>query len=405
MQSPSRTIAILGCTQVISWGALYYAFTILAPVIQLELGWSARIVFGAFSWSLLVAGIVSTPVGILLDRHGGRPMMGAGSVVCGFGLIALSQCHGVLAWFGAWTVLGLAMALTLYEAAFATINRKFGDQGRPSIARLTLIAGFSSTVFWPLTQWLNTEAGWRNTYLIYGLLELTVCLGLHLLLGKDPARARHPAVGARTGHTLREAVVHPAFWKLALAFAANSFIFSAMSIHLIPLLHRLGHPSVLVLLAASLIGPIQVIGRIGEMTLGRQASPQRVGTYTFATLPAALAVLWLFGSAAWAVALFCLLYGLSNGIITIVRGTIPQAMFGREHYGAISGAMAGPSLLAKAAGPLVVGVFLHDAATPAPVLIGLLVVALLSLMFYLGAVRAGTRGAELAREQANTPAA
>src|SRR4051812_22945387 len=111
MQTPSRTIAILGCTQVISWGALYYAFTILAPAVQQEFGWSARIVFGAFSWALLVAGIVSTPVGILLDRHGGRPVMGAGSVVCGLGLIGLSQCHGLVAWFGAWTVLGLAMAL------------------------------------------------------------------------------------------------------------------------------------------------------------------------------------------------------------------------------------------------------------------------------------------------------
>src|SRR5690606_4914886 len=125
------------------------------------------------------------------------------------------------------------------------------------------------------------------------------------------------------------AVSHPAFWKLAFAFATNAFIFSALSVHLIPILNRLGHPVATVVLFAAIIGPMQVAGRIGEMVFAGRTRPQTVGKVTFATLPAALLALVFFGVHQWAIGLFCVLYGLSNGILTIVRGTIPQALFGR----------------------------------------------------------------------------
>jgi predicted MFS family arabinose efflux permease len=396
MQASTRTVGLLACTQIISWGSLYYAFTVLAPAVQREFGWSAGTVFGAFSWSLLVAGIVSAPVGALLDHYGGRLIMAAGSAIAGAGLIALSQCHSVLGYFVAWSVLGVAMSLTLYEAAFAAINRKLLTGSRQAISRLTLFGGFASTVFWPLAQTLETHIGWRQSYLLFGALHLTLCLVLHLLLGADPARVPSGlAPAADNNFTLRQAVRHPAFWKLAMAFAANSFIFSSLSVHLIPLLQRAGHPGAFVVLAASVIGPMQVLGRIGEMTLGRHARAQTAGIFTFAALPAALCVLWLFGAAAWAVAVFCILYGLSNGVLTIVRGTIPQALFGRRHYGAISGALAGPSLLAKAAGPLAAALLLQAYPQASMLLVLLLMMALASLGFYLGAISSGRReGAE-----------
>jgi len=389
-----HTIGILAFTQIASWGSLYYAFSIVAPSIGQELGMRAELVYGAFSWSLLVAGLVATPTGILLDRFGGQWVMATGSLVCGIGLIWLSQAAGMLSYFGAWTVLGIAMSLTLYEAAFATINRKFHQNSRQVISTLTLFAGFASTVFWPLTLQLNTIIGWRHTYFSFGIVQLLLCLPLHLMLGRDVPAAHAPHTTPERSHTLAEALRHPAFWKLAMAFSANMFIFSALSVHLIPLLKDFGHAETLAVLMSALIGPMQVAGRICERSFARDAAPQTVGKFTFAALPAAVLVLLLFGTHAWSVAVFCILYGLSNGILTIVRGTIPQAMFGRQNYGAISGAMAGPSLLAKAAGPLVAAAILRAYPQPFAFLVVLLAISVVSLGFYLGAVKRADGGSE-----------
>jgi MFS family permease len=386
----SKIVGILAVTQIVSWGSLYYAFTIVAPDIQRELALAPELVFGAFSWALLVAGLAATPVGILLDRFGGRHVMAAGSFLCFLGLAWLARCSGAASYYLAWTLLGLAMALTLYEAAFATINRKLDTGPRQAISTLTLFGGFASTLFWPLTAKLHAVLGWRDTYLWYGVAQLAVCMPLHLWLGADPARAgrRGGSVDARRGYTLAQALRHRAFWVLALAFSANTFIFSAMAVHLIPLIERLGQSAATAVLLAALIGPMQVLGRIGEMTLARNTAPQTVGKLTFAMLPAALLVLVLAGAQGWAVALSCILYGLSNGILTIVRASIPQALFGRENYGAIAGAMAGPSLLSKAAGPLVAAALLRQEGGPALLLAMLLALSIASLAFYLRAVGA-----------------
>ncbi|MBC3919320.1 MFS transporter [Undibacterium sp. CY18W] len=388
-----QTIAILAVTQILSWGSLYYAIAILAPEIQKEMGWRAELVFGAFSWSLLVAGMIATYSGMLLDRHGGRLVMGMGSATCGLGLILLSSAHTLPIYFLAWSILGLAMAMTLYEAAFATITHHFTIHSRQAISTLTLFGGFASTVFWPLTQKLNSMIGWRDTYLAYGIAQLLVCLPLHLLLQKKRAVPHVEIAKAKTApdtqrsHSLQEALRNPTFWKLAFAFSANSFVFSALSVHLIPLLGQVGHPVTLAVFMAALIGPMQVAGRIGEMTLARNALPQTVGKFTFAALPAALLTLILFGTHAWAIALFCVFYGLSNGILTIVRGTIPQALFGTKNYGAISGAMSGPALFSKAAGPLIIASLVQHASSPDVIFACLLLFSIASLAFYLAALK------------------
>ncbi len=389
--SPARkTIGILAFTQIMSWGSLYYAFAVLAPAIQRELGLSAETAFAAFSWSLLVAGVAATPVGALVDRHGGRYVMAAGSLASAIGMAWMARCTSTASYFGAWTVIGLAMALTLYEAAFATINRKVEVGAPRAISTLTLFAGFASTIFWPLTQFVAARIGWRDTYLAYAALQMAACLPLHLWLGRDQARPPVCAHAPRDSHTLNEAIRHPAFWKLALAFSANVFIFSALAVHLIPLLQSLGHsPSVAVLLAA-LVGPMQVAGRIGERTLARDKAPQVVGRFVFSTLPFGLLALALLGSKAWAVALFCMLYGMSNGVLTIIRGTLPRVLFGPRNYGAITGAMAAPSLVSKAVGPLVGAALLSGAAGPMVLPLVLFGFALASLLLYLSAVRPAT---------------
>lgn len=385
-----KIIGILAVTQLVSWGSLYYAFTILAPEIQHETGWRAELVFGAFSWCILVAGLVAAPAGILLDRLGGRWVMASGSLLCGGGFMLLGGSHSVLWYFIAWSVLGVAMALVLYEAAFATINREFTQGARSGISTLTLVGGLASTVFWPLTLKLNNLIGWRDTYLLYGVLQLVLCVPLHMLLSashKLPLPSARSSVHTVASFTLQQALRDSAFWKLAFAFSANSFIFSALSVHLIPLLQRFGHPIASVVLMAALIGPLQVAGRIGEMVFARRVLPQAVGRVTFSALPAALLALVLCGAQLWAAAVFCMLYGLSNGILTIVRGTIPQALYGRENYGAISGALAGPALISKAAGPLAIAMLMAVDRSPVPILALLLACSLASLGFYLAAVR------------------
>ncbi len=401
-REPWNIVRILAFTQVVSWGSLYYAFTILAPGMQRETGWSIGIVFGAYSWSLLIAGLASTPAGMLLDRFGGRHVMGLGSLLAGVGLLWLGNAQSVAHYFAAWTVIGVAMAMVLYEAAFATINREFLLHARKGISVLTLFGGLASTVFWPLTLKLNGMFGWRTTWMIYGAVQLAMCAPLHALLAAGERRSLGSGASAASDtpvtrdFTLQEALRDPTFWKLAFAFSANMFIFSALAVHLIPLLQRFGHSIGTAVFVATLIGPFQVLGRIGEMTCARNALPQTVGKLVFATLPVALLALLLFGQHQIAAAGFCVLFGLSNGILTIVRGTVPQALFGRENYGAISGAMAGPALLAKAAGPLAVAAFVEINSSPYWLLAILLLVSAVSLAFYVAALQTKRPEAALA---------
>jgi MFS family permease len=387
-QEPWKIVYLLAVTQIVAFGSLYYAFAILAPEIQRETGWRTEIVFGAFSWSLLVAGLATTPAGMLIDRFGGRAVMGCGSVMAGLGLIGVGICQSVAFYFISWTLAGIGMATVLYEAAFATINREFMRDARKGISVLTLFAGFASTLFWPLTLALNNTFGWRQAWIAYGVLHLVLCAPLHALLGNSKRHPGAPAnVEAARDYTLKEALRDPVFWKLAFAFSTNMFIFSALSVHLIPLLQRLGHSLAAAVLVSTLIGPMQVAGRLGEMAFANRMQPQTVGKLTFAMLPAGLLALLFFGQHQSAAALFCILYGMTNGILTIVRGTVPQALFGRENYGAISGALAGPSLLAKAAGPLAVAALIEFDSSPFLLLGGLLLISILSLGGFLAALK------------------
>lgn len=392
-KEPWKIVYLLAFTQIVSWGSLYYAFAIVASDIQRELGWRTEIVYGAFSWSLLVAGLASTPAGLLIDRFGGRPVMGVGSLVAGLGMIGIGSAHSISLYFAAWTAAGVGMAMVLYEAAFATINREFLLNPRKGISVLTLFGGLASTVFWPLTLKLNGMIGWRDTFLIYGVVHLAMCAPMHAMLDPAMRRARMAAAHTVRNYTLHEAVRDPAFWKLAAAFSTNMFIFSALSVHLIPLLQRFGHSAATAVLVSALIGPMQVAGRIGEMTFARHIRPQNVGKLTFSLLPAGLLALLFLGEHQFAVAAFCVMYGVSNGVLTIVRGTVPQTLFGRENYGAISGALAGPSLLAKAAGPLAAAAFVQANPQPAWLLGILFVVSIMSLWCFLVAVK--SRGGDL----------
>lgn len=385
-KEPWRIVRLLAVTQVISWGSLFYAFAILAGDMQRELGWRNELIFGAYSLSLLVAGLAATPAGMLIDRIGGRAVMSCGSLVAAGGFAVVGTAGSVAAYFAGWIVVGIAMSMVLYEAAFATINREFLHGARQGISVLTLFGGLASTVFWPLTLKLNGMFGWRDTLLIYAAIHLLVCAPLHAQLhaSAQPAVRRLQARGATLGEALRA----PAFWLLAVSFSCNMFVFSSLAVHLIPLLQRFGHSAATAVLVATLIGPMQVAGRVAELAFASRLSPRAVGRLTFAVMPAALLALLFYGEHASAVALFCMLYGASNGVLTIVRGTLPQELFGRDNYGAIAGALSGPSLVAKALGPLAAAMIVGWNPAPGWLLGILLAVALFSLLCFLAAVRA-----------------
>jgi MFS family permease len=346
----------LSVTQIISWGSIFYAFSVLLAPIALETGWTREVIVGAFSLSLLVAGVASAPVGMLIDRFGGRVVMSLGSLIGAVVLMLLGEAHTVTAFYAAWAVLGVAAAMLLYEPAFAVIYANFGLNARKAITALTLVAGFASTVFWPLTQSLVSGLGWRHTVLALGIMNLLVCLPMHAVL--LPARGARRRDRARTAAVPRDQrglgsiLKTKSLWLLAFAFTANILAFSALSVHLIPLLHEKGFAPMHAVWLAALVGPMQVGGRLIEFTVGRRFSPRVVGLVALGLLPLALVALMSTASGLRMSIAFVVLYGASNGVMTIIRATFPAEMFGRDHYGAVNGALAAPVIASRAAGPL-----------------------------------------------------
>ena len=357
---PWRVVWTLSVTQVISWGSMFYALSVLLVPIEQELGWSRDAIIGAFSLSLLCTGLTSLPVGMLIDRYGGRAVMGCGSLAAAVLFLLLSRVETLTAFYAIWVGLGFAMSMTLYEPAFAVITACFGGSARKGITALTLAGGFASTVFWPLTQFLIAELGWRNALLTLALLNFIVCMPLHALFlppsPRRPSAAAHGGGGVAThaaGPALRDIVRTRAFLMLAVTFTANMLAFSALSVHLIPLLHEKGFSSADAVLLAAVVGPMQVAGRIWEYTLGAGLRATQVALGALILFPLAVSILYFGGGTWFLVIAFIACYGVSNGIMTIARGTIPVEIFGRERYGAVNGALSAPVLASRAGGPLV----------------------------------------------------
>lgn len=348
------TICALGIAQIISWGSLYYAISFLITPLMEASGGDKPSVFAAFSLGLLVSGLLSAPVGALIDRVGGRGVMTAGSVAGAALLALLSQVQSVFGLYAVWAGLGVVMAATLYDPAFAVITRLFAANYRRAITTLTLFGGFASTVFWPLTQFLIAEFGWRNALLALALLNLVVCAPLHWWVLPRDGRAGRPRLAASGGPgAFRAALRTPVFYLLTIAFTGNALVFSATQVHLMSMLQEKQLSAASAALVGAMIGPMQVTGRVLELAFASRLAASTIGILAMAFLPLSL---WLLGAAGvhWPMLVaFAVIYGIGNGVMTIVRGAIAAELFGREAYGAINGAMAAPVIVAKAAGPLV----------------------------------------------------
>lgn len=379
----------LGIAQVISWGSFYYAFALLMRPLGARLQVDGAVVVGAFSLALLVTGLLSAAAGAWIDRHGGRALMSLGSLAGALLLALLSQVQSVAALYLVWAGLGAVMAATLYDPAFAVLAQLFKTQGpRKAITVLTLFGGFASTVFWPLTQALMEALDWQRALWVLAALNLLVCLPLHALFlpaHSGPARTSRPAEPGGARALLRQ----PSFLWLCAAFTANTLVFSALAVHLIALLQTRGLSPAQAAWVGASIGPMQVLGRLLEYLFLSKVRPSRLGALTLWLLPAALGALLLSHGPSPLLALFVLLYGAGNGMMTVVRGALPAELYGRERYGLVNGALATPVLLSKAAGPLAAALLLGWLA-PTQLIAALLALGALAALLFARALRPKT---------------
>ena len=351
---PWRAVSVLGVTQIIAWGTIFYSPVLTAPLIVAETGWSLSFVMGGFSLGLLVAGLVSPFVGRSIDRHGGHVVMTAGSLVSALGLLGLATARTPAAYLAVWIVLGAGLGASLYDPAFATLGRIFGAAARRPITLLTLAGGFASTVGWPATHLLIQSVGWRDTYIVYAVLMAAICAPLHALaLPRSRANSDAPAGGPAVQPVALLPAHGAAFVLVTAAFTAYAFVPSALSAHLLAIYGRAGIDSATVVAIGTLFGPAQVIARITELAFGRNVHPLLVARAAVALLVCAFALLTLLGVSAPLAAGFALMFGAANGLITITRGALPLALFGADGYGHLIGRISGFWLVMQSAAPLV----------------------------------------------------
>ena len=345
-------IAALGVSQLVCWGVTYYLVAVFGTPIARETGWSLTLVHAGFSVALVVMGLVSGVVGRHVDRRGGRAVMSAGSILGALGCLGLAGSHHLATYFLSWVVLGLAMRMTLYDAAFATLARIGGSQARRPISQITLLGGLASTVLWPIGEALIGALGWRWALVCYAGLALAT-LPLHLMIpSKRFAQpvADGPAVTAPLANTPRRRI--GAGVLFAALVTLSSFLNSAMSAHMIAILSGLGMAGALAVWTATLRGVGQSSARLCEILFGRRLDPLALGILATAILPFAFWLGFFSGTSLAAGIGFALLYGAGNGLVTIVRGTQPLVLFDPASYGAIAGRLIGPSFFLSACAPI-----------------------------------------------------
>jgi hypothetical protein len=307
--------------------------------------------------------------------------MPVGSLLGGLGLVGLVHADHPAAYLAVWMLIGLATAASLYDAAFATLGRIFGSGARAPITAITLAGGLASTVSWPTTHVLIEAYGWRGAYLAYAALLVLVVAPLHAFALPRRRSAAAPQVD---GGAPRSGAVLPSrgrpFMIVASAFAAYGFILPGLSAHLLAIFGRAGIDAATVVTVGALFGPAQVASRVCEFVFARGIHPLHVARFAVAMLLTALALIAVLGISAPVAAMFMIMFGMANGLITIARGTLPLALFGPTDYGALIGRIARPVLLMQAIAPLVLA-FVAERVSDAAVL---MVVATLALVAFSG---------------------
>ncbi|SDO46699.1 Predicted arabinose efflux permease, MFS family [Pseudomonas arsenicoxydans] len=375
----------MGIAQILAWSTTYYLPAVLATPIARETEWSITSTVAGLSWGLLVAGACSPLVGRQIDLHGGRPVLATSSILMALGLLLMGVAGNLVIYYLAWTFIGVAMAAGLYDAAFSTLGRLFGDSARTSMTGLTLLGGFASTLGWPLIAGLEHQIGWRYSCVTLAAAHLVIGLPIHLLLipksesipNSDTAPTDDSA--AATAHHTKSG--NRLFLLLAALLTLQSLVISSVSVHLLNVLKLLGIATATALAIGMMIGPSQVVARLAEFSFGRNLHPTT--SAKAAILLSGIGIGLLVPAIPWLAFIAMALYGAGNGILTIARGTLPLALFGQDGYGARMGLLARSMMIAQAVGPVAAAVIL-DKLGSTPLLVVMCVLATASLIASFG---------------------
>ncbi|PTE07910.1 arsenite efflux MFS transporter ArsK [Mesorhizobium helmanticense] len=336
---PTAALWALGLTQIIGYGTLYYSFSILVPSIALEFAWPEQWVFGALSASLLAGGLFAPTAGRWADRFGAGRIMTFGSVAAAVSLVACAAAPGRVTFVLALMAMELASAFVLYSAAFVAIVQIGGAKAQRSITHLTLIAGFASTLFWPLTATLHQYLTWREVYLVFAVMNVAICLPIHAWLARlshrtdESASPASVAVGPAGGAAFNPPNRARVFLLMLGGFAVEGFVLSSILVHMVPLTTALGLGSA-GLVVTTLFGPSQVASRLINMLFGGRLAQRWLAVIGATLLPLGLVVLLATTPSVAGAIAFVILFGLGSGLASIVGGTLPLELFGRERYGA-----------------------------------------------------------------------
>jgi predicted MFS family arabinose efflux permease len=343
---PLPIIVALGTTQTLAWASSYYLPAILADPIARDLSVSSNFIFAAFSAALVLSALLGPRIGRQIDLVGGRSVLSMSNVVLAAGLVLLGFSTSVTVMILAWLLLGIGMGAGLYDAAFAALGRIYGDAARRSITGITLIAGFASTVGWPLSAFGLETIGWRNTCFAWAAAHILIGLPINLWMLPTVTGAKAAVAAAVKPHI----PIDRTMIVLAFVFAAAWTVTGAMAAHLPRIMEAAGATTAQAVFAGALIGPAQVAARIFEASFLSRFHPLVSTKLACLTHPIGAAILGLAGGGAASV--FALFHGAGNGILTIARGTLPLSIFGPENYGYRLGIIGAPARMAQAAAPL-----------------------------------------------------
>jgi MFS family permease len=379
-------VLTLGITETISWGVLYYAFTVYLAPMEREMGWSRGDMTGAFSLASLVSGMAAIPVGRWLDRHGPRLLMTVGSIVATGLVVAWATISSLPMLYAVWAAIGLTMSATLYDPAFATANRWFDRRRVQALTVITLMAGFASTIFIPLAGALVQQQGWRQS-----LITLAIVLGIGtipahaLLLRKGPERR-----SAAAGRNVSDAVRSKEFWWLTTAFWLTSLTTVAIGVHLLPYLQDRGYDPTFAATLTGSIGAMQVLARLALTPFGNRISPRTLAMGILALQPISIAILLLIRVTP-GVVLFVVLFGAQRGLATLVRPALIADLYGVARYASIAGVLQFALSLAQAAAPFGAGAAYDALHSYEPIFWGLVLISAVAVLALLPARRQATQ--------------
>ncbi len=351
---PAAVIAALGLTQVIGYGTMYYSFSILAPDMARDFGWTLEWVFGVLSGALLAGGFLSPFVGRWIDRFGAGRIMAWGSALCALSLLMTAAAPERISFTAGLVATELAANLVQYGAAFALLVQLQPRAGQTSITYLTLIAGFSSTLFWPFTTLLHTYLGWREIYVVFALMNLGICMPLHAWLsarltksarGDGERAAPAPVIGV-----LLEKDRRAGFLLMVTGLSLQSVVSSAILVHMVPLLTGIGLGTTAALVS-TLFGPAQVASRFTNMMLGRNLPAQSLAVISASFMAISVLILHLLAPMIPGAVAFAIIYGFGSGLFSITSGTLPLTLFGSEGYGRLQGQVLSARLILSAVAP------------------------------------------------------